>query len=216
MQRKSEIMVKQTCLQDIDAIVALQKESFPGLSEIGVVWRPEHLQRQIQIFPEGQHCVIYNGETVGSASSLIVDLGDDQYRYHTWKEVTGDSFFDNHNAKGDSLYRADISVHPKYRRLNIATRMYQARKALAKKLNLRRIIAGGKLYNYCEYTSEMSADEYTLKVLKGEISDPVLCFQLKAGFKVIKLLPNYLRDPRSLNFATFIEWINPDYKMKTR
>lgn len=151
---------------------------------------------------------------MGSASSLIVDLGDDPYRYHTWKEVAGDSFFSNHNPNGDSLYGADVSVHPKYRRVRIATKISDARKALAKKLNLKRIIAGGRLFNYCEYASQMSAEEYARKVVEGELSDPVSSFQLRNGFKLIKVMPNYMRDPRSLNYATFIEWLNLDYKQK--
>jgi hypothetical protein len=55
----------------------------------------------------------------------------------------------------------------------------------------------------------MSAEEYADKVVTGKLNDPVLCFQLKNGFKFIKILPNYLYDKRSLNYASFIEWINP-------
>ncbi len=214
LKTKKAIIVRLVTTRDIDAIVELQRKSFPYLAKIGVVWKPEHLERQIQIFQEGQFCAVYDGEIVGSASSLIVDLGDHPYRYHTWKEITGDSFFDKHNPNGDSLYGADVSVHPKYRRLRIATKIYHDRKALAKRLNLRRIIAGGRLYNFCEHASQMSADEYALKVTKGELSDPVLSFQLRNGFKLIKVMSDYMRDPRSLNYATLIEWLNPDYKPK--
>jgi predicted N-acetyltransferase YhbS len=214
MEKRRLVTIRTVTSEDINKIVELQKKSFPHLAEIGIIWKPEHLQRHVQIFPEGQFCAVYDGEIVGSASSLIVDLGDEPYRYHTWKEVTGDSFFSNHNPNGDSLYGADVSVHPKHRRLRIATKIYDARKALAKKLNLKRIIAGGRLFNYCEYASQMSAEEYTRKVVEGELSDPVLSFQLRNGFKLIKVMPNYMRDPRSLNYATFIEWLNPDYKQK--
>jgi hypothetical protein len=89
--------------------------------------------------------------------------------------------------------------------------LYDARKDLAIKLNLRRIIAGGRLLNYCEYAKEMSAQEYAEKVVKGELKDPVLSFQLNNGFRFIKVLPNYMKDSRSLNYASFIEWINPKY-----
>lgn len=209
-----KVVVRNVTSADINAIVELQKKSFPYLAKIGVIWKPEHLERHTQIFPEGQFCAVYDDQIVGSASSLIVDLGDDPYRYHTWKEITGDSFFSNHNPSGDTLYGADVSVHPDFRRLKIATKIYDARKALAKELNLRRIIAGGRLFNYCEHAANISAEEYASKVVKGELSDPVLSFQLKNGFKLIKVMPNYMLDPRSLNYATFIEWINPDYKPK--
>jgi hypothetical protein len=57
----------------------------------------------------------------------------------------------------------------------------------------------------------MSALEYAEKVIKGELRDLVLSFELENGFKFIKILPNYLNDIRSLNNASFIEWINPNY-----
>ena len=58
----------------------------------------------------------------------------------------------------------------------------------------------------------MSADEYAKKVVVGELKDSVLSFQLKNGFRFIKILPNYLYDKRSLNYASFVEWVNPQYR----
>jgi hypothetical protein len=89
--------------------------------------------------------------------------------------------------------------------------LYDARKDLVIKLNLRRMIAGGRLFNYSEYAEKMSAQEYAEKVVKGELKDLVLSFQLNNGFRFIKILPNYMKDIRSLNYASFIEWINPKY-----
>jgi hypothetical protein len=60
----------------------------------------------------------------------------------------------------------------------------------------------------------MSANDYALKVAKGELKDPVLSFQLKNGFKFIKVLSNYLYDKRSLNYASFVEWLNPNYRIQ--
>jgi GNAT superfamily N-acetyltransferase len=147
---------------------------------------------------------------VGSASTLIVLLNPG-YAEHTWKDITADGTFTNHNSKGDSLYGADISTHPKHRHEGIGGMLYDARKELVARLNLRRMIAGGRLFNYCEYAEKMSAQEYAEKVVKGELKDLVLSFQLNNGFRFIKILPNYMKDSRSLNYASFIEWINPKY-----
>ena len=126
--------------------------------------------------------------------------------------MTGNSLFTTHDPNGDSLYGADISVHPDFRRLGIATMLYKARKDLVIKYNLRRIIAGGRLINYCNYAEKFSPEEYVQHVINEQISDQVLTFQLRNEFKFIKILPNYIKDSRSLNYATFIEWINPYYK----
>jgi hypothetical protein len=56
----------------------------------------------------------------------------------------------------------------------------------------------------------MSPYEYAGKVMKGELKDRVLTFELDIGFRFVKMLPNYLDDVRSLNYASFIEWLNPN------
>jgi hypothetical protein len=58
----------------------------------------------------------------------------------------------------------------------------------------------------------MTPQEYAQKVVNGKLTDPVLSFQLKNGFKFIKVLPDYLYDRRSVNFASFLEWANPEYR----
>lgn len=209
--RGQDIVVKNVAFHDIDKIIELQKESFPSMLEDGSVWGKRHLQRHLEIFPEGQFCAEFENKIIGSSSSLIVKLSPD-YKTHTFSEVTGNSLFTTHNPKGDSLYGADISVHPDYRRLGIATLLYDARKDLVTKYNLRRIIAGGRLINYCNYAQKLSPEKYVQNVMNGQISDQVLTFQLRNDFKFIKILPNYIKDSRSLNYATFIEWINPNYK----
>ena len=147
---------------------------------------------------------------VGSASTFIVSLNP-QYVEHTWKDITADGLFTNHNSSGDSLYLADISTHPKHRHEGIRGMIIYRWRELVVKLNLRRMIGGGRLFNYTEYADRMSPYEYTEKVIKGELKDLVLTFELGIGFRFVKILPNYLNDVRSLNYASFIEWVNPGY-----
>jgi GNAT superfamily N-acetyltransferase len=204
------IILRNTYKKDIPEIVAIQRESFPDVAA-GIIYEPSFLENHINLFPEGQFCAELEGRIVASATSLIVLLYP-EYRDHTWHDIAGNrSGFTSHNPKGDSLYADDICTHPNFRRLGIATMLFNARKKLAIKFNLKRIIGGGRLYNYCEYADKMSADEYAGKVVNGEIHDPVLSFQLKNGFKYIKIIPQYLYDSRSLNYAPFIEWLNPNY-----
>jgi GNAT superfamily N-acetyltransferase len=206
-----EAIVRNTISEDISKIVDLQKESFPYLAHYGNIWRPEELESHIKIFPQGQFVAVEpDGTVVGSASSLIV-APNPKYAEHTWIEITANGIFTNHNPNGDSLYGADISTHPKFRHEGIGKMLYDARKELTIRLNLPRMIGGGRLFNYCEYADKMSALEYAQRVIKGELRDPVLSFELDNGFKFIKILPNYLNDIRSLNYASFIEWLNPRY-----
>ena len=208
----SQIIIRNTAYGDISKIVKLQEVSFPQMAIEGMIWKSHHLESHLKIFPQGQFVAEYEGQIIGSVSSLIVKL-EPEYKEHTWSEICGGPEFRNHNPRGDSLYGADVSTHPDYRRIGIATLLYDARKDLCIRLNLRRIIAGGRLFNYCEFADKMSPEEYIQKVIEGKIDEPVLGFQLKNGFKFIKVLQNYLKDSRSVDYATFIEWKNPDYKV---
>lgn len=208
------LIIRNTRPDDIEKIVRLQQESFPVLARHSNIWRPEELKNHLQVFPQGQLVAVEeDGTLVGSASTLVVML-DPEYAEHTWKGITADGMFTNHDPAGDSLYGADISTHPKFRHEGIGSMLYGARKELAIRLGLKRMISGGRLFNYCDFSDKMSPLEYAQKVIRGELHDPVLSFELDNGFKFIKLLPNYLDDPRSENFASFIEWLDPQYKSR--
>jgi hypothetical protein len=56
----------------------------------------------------------------------------------------------------------------------------------------------------------MPPEEYVQKVVRGELKDPTLSFQLREGFDVLAVVEGYLRnDPESLGYAAVIEWLNP-------
>ena len=207
------ITIRNIHKNDIPKIIALQRKSFSDMATYGMIWPSAFLENHLRVFPDGQLCAELNKEkmVVASASSLIISLKP-AYREHTWHEVTGDGTFNNHDHLGDSLYGADISTHPKLQGQGIGTMLYGARKDLVIKLNLKRMILGGRLYNYYNYADTMTALQYVQNIIKGEFSDPVLSFQLKNGFRFIKVLPDYLYDKRSLNYAAFLEWINPKYR----
>ncbi|HZD34146.1 MAG TPA: GNAT family N-acetyltransferase [Nitrososphaeraceae archaeon] len=207
------LTVRNTRPGDIEKIVSLQQASFPVLARHNNIWRPEELKSHLKVFPQGQLVAVEDdGTIVGSASTLVVTL-DPEYAEHTWKGITAEGMFTNHNPSGDSLYGADISTHPKFRHEGIGSMLYGARKEIAIRLGLRRMISGGRLFNYCDFADKMSALEYAQKVIKGELHDPVLSFELDNGFKFIRVLPDYMDDPRSDNFASFIEWLDPQYKL---
>ena len=107
----------------------------------GGAWTARQLRAMLGRFAEGQLCIEDNGRVVAATLSLIVDYkryGD----FHTHKQITGNGYFTTHDPHGDSLYGVDVFVHPDYRGLRLGRRLYDARKELCRKLNLRRIIFG--------------------------------------------------------------------------
>ena len=178
----------------------------------GQPWSKAQIKKLLEIFPEGQLCVEVNGKVVACSLSLIVDyakFGDN----HTYRQITGDYTFDTHDPEGDVLYGIEVFVHPNFRGIRLGRRLYDARKELCENLNLRAIVAGGRIPNYGKYESELTPKEYIEKVKRREIFDPILTFQLANDFHVKKILTNYLGyDTQSKSYATLLEWNNIYYE----
>ncbi len=196
---------------DIPTLITLNNRCFPAMAEENVVWSEAQLTNHQRIFPEGQLVAEVDGAIVGGIASLIVNLGDDPYRQHTYAGITDGGYFHNHDPSGDTLYGADVYVDPDCRGKGVGAALYAARRELCARLNLRRILAGGRIHGYADHAAAMRPEEYVAAVESGRLRDLVLSFQLREGFVVRGLLRNYIADPASKNYATLIEWLNPDY-----
>ncbi len=213
-KKTSAVRVREATRKDVAALIELNRASYPVLAGENVVWGETHLNSHLRIFPQGQIVAEVKGKIVGAASSLIVNMGSDSLRNHTWSGITDSGYFTSHDPQGDTLYGADVYVHPDARGLGVGHALYEARRELCRKLNLRRILAGGRLWNYEKHAETMSAQEYAQRVAAGELRDLVLSFQLREGFHLRGVMPNYLKDPKSRNNASLIEWLNPEYKSR--
>ncbi len=136
--------------EDFAEMIALNERCFPGMIDADEVWREDQLRSHIQVFPDGQVVVTREERIVGVSASLIVSMGRDPLRHHTYYGITDDGYFFNHDPQGDTLYGADVYVDPAERGRGIGAWLYVLRRDLCKRLNLRRILAGGRLWNYDE------------------------------------------------------------------
>ena len=209
------LVVRNTELRDIEELIEVCREVYPSFAEAGFMWTPEQLRNHLSVFPDGQILAEIDGRIAGAVASLIVDLGSDPYRQHTWAGITDDGFFHNHDPRGDTLYGAEVFVHPDFQGKGVGGYLYQARRELCQKLNLRRILGGGRLSGYAKASAALSPEEYVREVEEGRRNDPVLNFQIREGFVVRGILRNYMDDPGSRDAATLIEWLNPDHKPTT-
>jgi len=201
-------------LKDYQELRKAMEQAYAGIG--GDYWPHDAIARLLDLFPEGQLCVKVNGKVVASALSLIIDYEEFGDR-HTFRDVTGNHSFSTHDPEGDVLYGIEVFVHPDYRGMRLARRLYDARKELCENLNLRAIMAGGRIPNYEKYAERMTPREYIEQVHLKNIYDPTLTFQLSNGFHVKKLLRNYLaRDTQSLGYATLLEWNNIYYEEKPK
>ena len=175
-------------------------------------WSEHHIENLVGKFPEGQVVIKVNGQFAGCAMSLIVDSSKLDGK-HTYKDITGNYTFSTHSPTGDLLYGIDVFIKPEYRGLRLGRRLYDYRKELCEKLNLKGVAFGGRIPNYYKYANELTPRQYIDKVKTREIHDPVLNFQISNDFQPSKILKGYLEgDSSSKDYAVLLKWDNIYYE----
>lgn len=207
---QKKLHVRTLKIEDYDQLIEIQSKCFPGMA----VWKKEQIQSQINLFPEGQLVIEYDGRIIASSNSLIVDfdLHDDD---ESWQTISDSGYITNHNYSAETLYGIEIMVDPEFQGMRLARRLYDARKEIARKFNLKNIIIGGRIPNYHLYSDKLPASLYVQKVMDKKIYDPVLTAQISNGFVLKRIIPEYLKsDSHSRGYATLLEWTNLDYVNK--
>lgn len=212
--RGRRVKVRPWTREDIPAVIECHRQTYPEYDE-NAYYTERYYELQLSTFPEGQVLAELDGIVVGYATALIVQLEDDAQSY-TYDEITGGGTFATHDPSGDTLYGADIGVHREYRGLGISKMLYEARKKLMQRYNLRRMVAYGRIPGYNAHAGEMTAEEYVEKVVAGELSDQSLRAHLSAGYSVRRVLLDFLWDNSSLNYSTLLEMPNPYYQPEKR
>jgi GNAT superfamily N-acetyltransferase len=193
------------------ALEAIQRAAFPTLAADELI-TAAHYRAHIARFPAGQFAVVTSaGRAVGCSTDFrtAFDFARIEHRYidavdHNWLR--------GHDPAGDWLYGADIGVLPEYRRQGLARRLYEARQALVRRLNLRGHVAGGLLRGYGAWKDRLGVEAYVAEVVAGRLVDPTLTVQLRCGFRVEGLIQDYVTDPACDGKAALIVWRNPEYR----
>ncbi|MBI9071358.1 MAG: GNAT family N-acetyltransferase [Melioribacteraceae bacterium] len=195
---------------DYDEMKESMIESYEQMPES--YWKRKDIETLISKFKEGQIVIKVNNKFAGCALSIIVDYEKFDYR-HTYNEVIGNYSFNTHDPNGDMIYGIDIFIRPEFRGLRLGRRLYDYRKELCEKLNLKGIAFGGRIPNYHKYSKELTPKQYIEKVRNKEIHDPVLDFQMSNDFHPAKILTGYLEgDKESNDYAVLLEWDNIYYE----
>lgn len=204
------IEIRKLTLEDYDDLKESMEQAYDTLG--GQIWSKKTIARLLKLFPEGQLCIAVDDKVVACSLAIIVDY-DEYGDKHTYELITGSYTFSTHDATGDTLYGIEIFVSPEFRGLRLGRRLYEARKELCESLNLKSIIAGGRIPGYHSHANVLSPRQYIDKVKAKELYDPTLTFQISNDFHVRKVLKNYLPgDHESKEFATLIEWNNIYYQ----
>ncbi|HLV40431.1 bifunctional GNAT family N-acetyltransferase/carbon-nitrogen hydrolase family protein [Xanthomarina sp.] len=209
------IELQYLTLNDYQELKGAMLEAYKTMPNL--YWRENQIKTLIDKFPEGQVVIKVNNQIAGCALSIIVDY-DSIDDIHTYEDITGNYTFNTHDAnKGDALYGIDVFIKPEFRGLRLGRRLYDYRKEVCEKLNLRGIAFGGRIPNFHKYSKEMTPKEYIDKVRRKEIHDPVLNFQISNDFHPVRILKGYLEgDDASGEYAVLLEWDNIYYEKPSK
>lgn len=196
---RSRLIVRRAKRGDIDALAELSNRVYepdPGHSK-------RSLRAQLNNFPEGQFVAEYDGKIVGHCATFVISEKI-ALKAHTWDEITGQGTAARHDDDGDVLYGMEVSVDPRYRRLRIGQRLYDARKQLCQTWALKGIVFGGRMPGLARRMKSVgSAEHYVEAVVEKKIKDTAIGFHLANDFEVIGVLPGYdVTDRQSLGYAT--------------
>jgi ribosomal protein S18 acetylase RimI-like enzyme len=200
--------VRQMSLPDVQSVVALQRSCFPPPFPEDLLWQSDHIERHLQLFPQGQFVATSDDKVIASASACIIS--EETWQAHnSWDETVGGPFLDNHAPHGSTLYGLDVSVHPAWRGRGVGRNLYEARFDLVKRLGLARYGTACRMPSYAlSETAKRggSVEQYAERVVSGQEADRTLSPLLRYGLTFLGVLRDYMEDIESGNAAALLEW----------
>ena len=231
-QMRKKIKVRKARIDDLEGILLVEEEAWPK----GLRASQKMYESRLKTFPQGTFVAKINGKIEGV---VITEIIDSELINHirTWDEVTDNGYIRNtHNPEGDTVYGVNLSVSLSAQK-RVAITLLEAVGKLVIEYNLKQGLLGGRIPGFAKYfkqyrrkknlpvgashsdrssVSDKERDKVAQEYLgaansHGRALDPEIGFYKKLGLKPIKLLPDYIEDPQSLNYGVLFCWSNPFY-----
>ncbi|WP_420540636.1 GNAT family N-acetyltransferase [Paenibacillus kyungheensis] len=201
-------IVRSYTQKDFEHLIEIQRAAFPPPYPSELWWNTEQLHEHITRFPQGALCIEIDGVLAGSMTSLLIDF-DPNHPQHTWEEVTDNGYIRNHQPTGDTLYVADLCVHPHYRQWGLGKLLMQSMYEVVTAMGLTRLLGAGRMPGYHQVAQDYTPQQYVEAITQGTLYDPVISFLLRCGRTPLTIIEHYLDDEESLHYAVLMEWQNP-------
>lgn len=187
------LVVHRTQPRHAEGLERLQTIVFPTLAD-GERFKAPHYLHHIEMFPDGQFCVVDGDRVVGMTSTIRFDF-DFAHVDHTFADMIAGGWLSSHQPAGRWLYGADIGSDPDYRGRGIARALYAARQDTVRRLGLAGQVTVGMPSGYGAVKHAITATDYYAELVAGTRSDPTVSAQMHIGFTPRGLIPAYLNDP---------------------
>ena len=162
--------------------------------------------------PDIIYCAFENRTMVGTLTNMYLE--EEKILAKTsWYEKTSGGTLANNMKDCETALGIDLTV------VKTASRRVSDRLVLTALVvsliggGLKAVFVGSRIPSFHKYP-HLSVGDYVYGRRKnGKPLDPELYFYLKNGFKIAGIIPNYMDDPKSLNYGVMVRWDNPLYKL---
>ena len=198
-----EYIIRNARPSDVLQMEALQRHCFPTLAAHEML-RAAHFLHHTKVFPEGQWVITDDEKVIASSSTLRVNYPGIDHRF---MEITDQLWITNtHDPCGEWLYQFDIGVLPAYRGKKLSTELYNIQQKLVAQLGMKGQVTVGMTIGYEQYRERLTIAEYCEKLKQGEITDPTVTPQRRAGFQWVAPIFGYVDDPTAGNCGIMMVW----------
>ena len=193
--------------EHLEGAVRLQRDCFPEPFPEDLLWNRSHLERHLELFPDGQFVALDEGKVIASASATLIS--EENWQAHqSWDETVGGPYLSTFAPDGSTLYGLDISVHPAYRGAGLGRLLYRARFDLVDHKGYKRYGTACRIPDFRTYEKAnpgVTVEEYAENVKEGQATDRTLTPLLRYGLTFLGVIHQYMEDYESNNAAALLE-----------
>ena len=201
------VRIRQTTPDDIGALLAVERVVWPEYLR----FEASHFESHMSVFPEGSVCAeVSRDRMAGIATVQIVKWSDIMsLEQWTWYGATDEGhILHTHDPDGDTLYGVSLSVLPKYRLTQAAAVFMEHFRCLALRKNLTQAVVEARIPSYSQALAKNKRLTAEMHIHAGGAQGD-LGMYATLGMTLLCIVPNYVYDPESLNYAAIMHWRNP-------
>lgn len=206
----STLMVRNATREDVSPLVKIDNDEF----SVGWKFEEGHFLSWLEVYPEGFFAAVSDDRVVGYASMEIISRELSE-RHLDWYQVTDNGKIrGTHDPSGDTVYGISfcVSRHTNGFKIGFKLMEFVVRHFVAMR-NIRQGVIVSRMPGYHKVVGKMSAEEYVFgKRSSGRPLDPLLNFYSSCGFCLKGLIPNYMKDPPSMDYGAEMVYPNPNYQ----
>ncbi len=198
-----EYTIRNAGPEDVHELEELQQLCFPTLASHELL-TAAHFLNHINVFREGQWVITLDERVIASSGTLRVNYPAAD---HKFLEITDQLWITNtHDPGGEWLYQFDMGVRPAHRGKKLSTHLYNVQQNLVAQLGMKGQVTVGMTIGYDQYREKLTIAEYCEKLKEGEILDPTVTPQRRAGFQWVGPIFDYVEDPTAGNCGIMLVW----------